>query len=82
MANYNNNNSMSRDVALVETEPRSGNTPYFRGVVDLGGGKMITIRTFANEVDINKGKNAGKRAIFVTIKKWKSNRTRSNGGWS
>jgi hypothetical protein len=81
MANYNNNNNMTRDVALVETEPRTGNTPYFRGTVDLGGGKMLTIRTFAREVDITKGKNVGKRAIFATIKKWKSNRSRSSGGW-
>ena len=81
MANFNNNNSMTRDVALVETDPRTGNTPYFRGTVDLGGGKMLTIRTFAREVDITKGKNAGKRAIFATIKKWKSTRSRSSGGW-
>ncbi len=80
--NNNNRNRNSRDVFLVEREPKTGSTMYYQGSVDLGGGKMLKIRTFGNPVDIQKGRNAGKQAIVVSISKWKSNRQqRSNNTW-
>lgn len=46
----------------------------FEGTIDLGGGKMLTVKTYRGEAVQNKD---GENLIPLAVKKWKGNPSRN-----
>lgn len=58
------------DLVLYQKEPVGGGVDYLQGTINLGRGRFVTVRTFGDVVDIKKGKNKGKEALFCKAKIW------------
>lgn len=67
-------------IFLYEVNKKSGNGTVYRGSIDTGNGRMITIYLSVDPVTIAKGRKSGSVAMCGVFKKWKKN-TNNNNNW-